>query len=380
MSPLSPLILQAQTTNWTAYTIPNVCTFSIPNTMEVRSDSSYQGRFVKAMQGSSLYEMICNECDLFFDEATLVLQPVGLNENPFSDEFKKANSSYARIIIKFSYCDFTQDDFEGLTPSELRELDTTWRKECEQDIECLTGFFSDNTGDFKWLPLKVERHSDLVSLVTEYNRPGVGGETHVKEYKFFYDHKYLRITCSYKLNEENKYKGDFEKFIQLLKIENNPKAHKSYSDHDVFNSDEYHVIFKYDKTKYSSTKKFNKTSHCFFKLESNAGLSMLISAWDTEESMDGFSIHDDDVVSEMKQRDKQLLNNIITSCEKVKIGETKALKSVAKNNVYGTMYIYTSYRVFYKDRFYTIDFHIPEEEYNKNNGVVDELIKGLRFN
>lgn len=107
---------------------------------------------------------------------------------------------------------------------------------------------------------------------------------------------------------------------------------------------------------------------------------MLISAWDTEESMDGFSIHDDDVVSEMKQRDQQLLNNIITSCEKVKIGETKALKSVAKNNVYGTMYIYTSYRVFYKDRFYTIDFHIPEKEYNKNNGVVDELIKGLRFN
>ena len=82
----------------------------------------------------------------------------------------------------------------------------------------------------------------------------------------------------------------------------------------------------------------------------------------------------------MKQQDKTTLKNIVKSCDKVSIGHIKALKSMAINNVYGTKYVYTTYRLFYKNRFYTIDFHIPESIYNKDKSIVDELIKGLKFN
>lgn len=78
---------QSNSTDWETYSIPNVCSFKVPPTMEVRLPDSFFGRFVKSVHQSSFYEMICNECDLFFEEAQIVLQPKGLNGDPFSNEF-----------------------------------------------------------------------------------------------------------------------------------------------------------------------------------------------------------------------------------------------------------------------------------------------------
>lgn len=39
---------------WETYSIPEVCSFAIPNTLEVRSNESFYGKFVKAMYQSSL--------------------------------------------------------------------------------------------------------------------------------------------------------------------------------------------------------------------------------------------------------------------------------------------------------------------------------------
>ena len=111
---------QSNPTDWETYSIPNVCSFKVPSTMEVRLPDSFFGRFVKSVHQSSFYEMICNECDLFFEEAQIVLQPKGLNGDPFSNEFRDANNSYGRIIFKFAYDDFlTQEDLATVVPSEL---------------------------------------------------------------------------------------------------------------------------------------------------------------------------------------------------------------------------------------------------------------------
>ena len=83
-------------------------------------------------------------------------------------------------------------------------------------------------------------------------------------------------------------------------------------------------------------------------------------------------------VLEMKQHDKSL-ENLIVNCEKLKIGNTEALMSRAINNVYGTRFVYTTYRVYYKNRLYTFDFHIPETVFYNDKNIVNELIKGLRF-
>ena len=79
----------------------------------------------------------------------------------------------------------------------------------------------------------------------------------------------------------------------------------------------------------------------------------------------------------MKLRDKQIPDvTIIESCEKVMIGSKRALRSIYRMDAMGE-YIYTSYRAYHKDRFYTIDFHIPKTKYKKQE--VDNMITGLQF-
>lgn len=372
---------QSIPSGWETYSIPGVCSFAIPNTMEVRLEDSFQGRFVKSIHQSSFFEMLCNECDLFFEEAKLVLQPKGMNSDPFSDEYRDANNSYGRIIFKFSYNDIlSQEDIRDAAPSELSILDTMWRNEVKKGLECMGQYYTDFTGSFKWYPLRKENYSDLSALVTEYDRPGTGAETHVREYKFFYSGRFLRITTSYNLSQEEKYREYFKIFMQLMKIETDGVPGKAkQSQKGMFKSDEYHISFAYNPGIYTEVKRQNNSSHCFFKLESSDGSFILFSAWDMEVSNDDISIHDNEVVEEMKQHDKSL-ENLITNCEKLKIGNTEALMSRAINNVYGTRFVYTTYRAYYKNRLYTFDFHIPETIFKKDKNIVNELIKGLQFN
>ena len=298
---LSAGLIYAQTkpNGWETYSISGVCSFSIPSTMEVRLEDSFHGRFVKSVHQSSFFEMLCNECDLFYEEAKLVLQPKGLNGDPFSDEYRNANNSYGRIIIRFSYNDIlSQEEIKDIDPSELRILDTMWRNEVKEGLECIgkhTGF----TGLFKWYPLRKENYSDLSALVTEYDRPGIGVETHVREYKFFYKDRFLLITTSYNLKQEAKYKEDFEKFMKLLNIEANPQTRwTKQNNNGLYSSEDYHVSFTYDPNKFSEATRRKSTTHCFYKLESSDGSSILFSAWDFE-SADLIPIHDYEYVNDI---------------------------------------------------------------------------------
>jgi len=375
---------QNNTSSWPTYSIPNVCSFQIPTTMEVRSDESVHSQFIKAVHNSSFYEMLCKDCDVFFEESNIIIQPKGLNSNPSTDEYRLAADSYARILMKFSYFDeLSQEDLLGITPSELMIADSIFYSETKREIECMVDHFPICSGAFKWFPLRVESYSNLIALVAEYNRPGIEGETRVREYKFFYNKKYFRIITSYKLREETKYKEDFRTFMKLLKIETGAKTGKGQNTTSIpglFSSDEYHIRFEYDKKRFSEVKKQNSTSHCFFKMESKEGSQILFSAWDQGSSTDNLSIYDYDIVSEILQMEKDQKLDVIKSCEKVKLGNTNALKCIYRNNVYGTEYIYTTYRAYYKNYFYTFDFHVLSSEYQNNKSIVDELIKGLKFN
>lgn len=370
---------QSNPTDWETYSIPNVCSFKVPPTMEVRLEDSFHGRFVKSVHQSSFYEMLCNECDIFFEEAKLVLQPKGLNGDPFSDEYQNANNSYGRIIFRFSYNDIlSQEDIKDINPSELRILDTMWRSEVEKGLECMGQYYSGFTGTFKWYPLRKENYSGLSALVVEYDRPGTGVETHVREYKFFYKDRFLLITTSYNLKQEVKYKEDFKTFMKLLSIEANPQTRQTRQNNNgLYTSKDYHVSFTYDPNKFSEVKKRKNSTHCFYKLESVDGASILFSAWDMEFA-DLIPVHEDEFVDEMKQHDKELEDvTIIESCEKVMIGSKEALRSIFRRDVMGKEYIYTTYRAYHKDRFYTIDFHVPKAKYKKQ--YVDNWIKGLQF-
>lgn len=377
---------QIKPSGWDTYSIPDVCSFAIPSTMEVRSDDSFHGRFVKTMRQGSFFEMLCDNCDLFYDEATLVLQPKGLNSNPYSASFQQANDSYARIMFDFSYDELTQEDVKELTPSDLKELNQVIYEDAKREFDCIADIIP-TSGQLKWYPLCKKYISGFQTLVEEYDRPAIeGGLTHVKIYMFFYDKKFLKVTTSYKIKEESKYKNDFEKFIQLLSIETE-KQHTQQttcSGSGLFTSTEYRFKYAYDKTQYTVTPKQNKSSHCFCKLESNTGNNIIIfSAWDIADEDTEGSVYEEDFISGVRRMDNSYNSNnarLLSSCQKVKIGGKDALKSVFSFDVLGIKYIQTTYRVYHKGRLYTLDFHIPETDYNNNKSITDKLVKGVQFN
>lgn len=178
---------------WETYSIPEVCSFAIPNTLEVRSNESFYGKFVKAMYQSSLFEMLCDDCDLFLDQYSIVLEPKGLNDSPKSDEYHKASQSYARIMLHFSYDEIIQEDIVELTESDLRELDQIWCNEIKREYDCLYENIP-TSGQLKWYPLSKKSISGLQALVVKYDRPALeGGDTHVEIYKIFYDKNYCQL-------------------------------------------------------------------------------------------------------------------------------------------------------------------------------------------
>ncbi len=365
---------------WTTYSIPDVCSFAIPATMEVRSDESVHGKFVKAVHNSSFFEMLCDECDLFYDEAKLVLQPKGLNSDPFSKSYHDASNSYARILFNFAYSELNQEDVHNITPSDLRELDQQWRQRTKNEIDCIAPYF-ESTGQFKWYTTRKKNLAGMTALTFGYDRPGHDGETHVNVYHFYFDQKQITINTSYKIKEESKYKNDFEIFMSCLEIETKPQK-RNRRKKQVYTSDKYHVSYTYDQTKYNITPKLNSSSHCFCKLSSIDGYnSILLSAWDG--IPDGLSIHTNESIDEMRTKDQALSSSttyLITNCEKVYVDGEEALKSVFVNDVYGIKYVHTTYRVYYKQRLYTIDFHILKTLYDKDEKIADELVKGLKFN
>jgi len=118
-------------------------------------------------------------------------------------------------------------------------------------------------------------------------------------------------------------------------------------------------------------------------LESTDGYEfILFSAWDAADEDFGFSIHDEELIADAKQRDRDYCSDskqLVKSCEKVNIGKTKALLTVLYYDVMGVRYVHTTYRAYHKGRLYTLDFHVPKEEYDKNKNIVNELIKGFQF-
>lgn len=107
--------------------------------------------------------MLCDNCDLFYEEATLVLQPKGLNNNPYSASFQQANDSYARIMFNFSYDELTQEDVKELTPSDLKELNQIIYEDVKREFDCIADIIP-TSGQLKWYLLCKKKHIRISNI------------------------------------------------------------------------------------------------------------------------------------------------------------------------------------------------------------------------
>ena len=150
----------------------------------------------------------------------------------------------------------------------------------------------------------------------------------------------------------------------------------------VYTIDEYHVKCVFDNTKFHIKPQIDQTSHCFCKFVSSDGtITIIFSAYDVPE-IEEFSIYEEDVLYEMRQRWIALEANgiqVINNCEKVKMGNTEALMSNLIYDLNDISFMYICFQAYHKGKLYSIDFHVPNLVYDKNRDDLEKFIRGVQF-
>lgn len=188
---------------WPLYAIGNYCSIRIPETLEVRDDNSFSGRFINGMKKLIIKDGVSQE--------EFVFQPTGMNSKDLK-LMRKANSLYARIIIAYiKQNELTQQDVQCLTKEDIKQINTVWKNEHSEIMEMMGA-----SADFVWYPLSRKAFGNKYALVTRYDRGGLNGKVCVTEYKFFLKGYLLRFTLSYRESEKALWKDDFDKTMQTL--------------------------------------------------------------------------------------------------------------------------------------------------------------------
>lgn len=202
---------------WPSYSFPNVFSISIPPTLEMRNDQSITGKMINAFHESQIFQMMCDECDLFYEKSQIVFQPLGMNSNN-RQIVAEATATYARILFDFGYNEgLNQRDIRRMTHSDFEEYDEIVGKRYQTEYECMEGFLN-REAKFIWHPSKKMKINGKYCIAIEYDRMGREGMVNVKKYIFLYDGKEIDVTMSYRESEKVKYAKDFEEVINSFKI------------------------------------------------------------------------------------------------------------------------------------------------------------------
>ena len=122
---------------WPSYSFPNVFSISIPPTMEMRNDLSITGKMINAFHDSQIFQMMCDECDIFYEKSQIVFQPLGMNSNN-RQIVAEATATYSRILFDFGYNDgVSQRDISKMTRSDFMEYDEIVGKTLNLQCGCL---------------------------------------------------------------------------------------------------------------------------------------------------------------------------------------------------------------------------------------------------
>lgn len=196
--------------DWDTYKFADICSFKIPQTMEMRNPDSAFGTVV-----NRLVREIEIEFDQTLPDKEIKFQQKGLNSED-EEVHKKASSLYARILVADILMDseINQSNIPLLTAKELEFIDKTWKKECLDIYRMLNP-----NGSFVWYPLKRQKFGGNWAFVTSYRRESLAtGTTFIKEYKFFFRKHMLRFTISYRDSEKDIWAEDFSKIMQTLRF------------------------------------------------------------------------------------------------------------------------------------------------------------------
>lgn len=366
--------------NWGVYNIPGACSFSIPNMLELRDVNSKFGQFVKGMD--YVFELKCEDCNVFSIKANYVFQPKGLNEVELTSVMNSL-VLYARIMIAFTTQNqFTEKDIFSISDQDLQDIGDSWKKECIEDLKCITDYKFDEN-QFVWFPLDKQIIGGKPCMVSEYLRPGFDGQVRVKEYKFFLDGKFIRFTLSYRNAEASKYASDFENFKNSIQFENPIANQVSVKDVNKsvtsFISEEDGYSFSYsnnfEKQQISPTSPHVKLKIVDKKIQSNY---VTIGVWNDIDY--SFPLWNEELIKNLKEMEKKTSNNPKNIySEKVTLILGKDVQAL-KSTIYRTgsfPLVQISYRIFNRGKMITFNVFMEINYYNNNKQYPDRVLQGL---
>ena len=390
---------QAQQTapnNWTEYRIPDVCTFSVPPTMELRDNNSMFGIVHDAIKHSPYWEWVCDECDLFNGNFKLAFQPKGINDMDVmrDDPF----ATYARILISFQRTtenDLTEELLTGLSAQDEKEYSDYVHELFKSKFACVDQYMHGEKmiGKFEWNPIQFTTIDGIRCLIYDFNRPGRNAQTHVIDYQFYRGDYFIEFILSYNQNDIKLYKSDLDNFIKYLHFDNTFKQNKykspAISKTTTFKSMVHNVQYTYDPTLFEQ-KKINNAPHMLLKLQSTTDdFSGVALAAFNDLDLTGYHAHHSDVVEYFSEYDNQMkgVHNggftvVMESCAKVTIGSNiKALRTISKTT-YST-YNVTMYGIIYRfingTELQTLNLFLSSNDYARFAEIEKQITPGISF-
>ncbi len=192
---------QASTKDWQIISMPNICTFKIPKTMEIQAGT------YKKISDKFHVEVL----ELPIDSTRVLAQQKDLNRYK-----KKAFKTYPRIIVETEYG--RKGDYEKITTQltatkfELRELGGIFRQKMEAELRKISAKGKIKIKLISWFPVKLVEINGVSMIHLNYTRTvNDGPEALVNLFIVQNDDRMHRITISYRIS--NAYLSSNHKII-----------------------------------------------------------------------------------------------------------------------------------------------------------------------
>ena len=203
----SALGLQAQDTTWNTVSIPGICTYQIPPTVEIQ-----KGTYKRIMDQFRKTVLEISE-----SPDRVIAQPKGIN-----DFDPVALKRYCRIIVetergaKGNYAKL--DEPLAVSEVELKEIDMELKKQMLQ-MAALSTSKGMRMTILSWTPVKIIRVNGVDALLIAYTRSmNDAPPALVRTYKIQNNDYLHSITISYRESEKNLWADDLGKVIGTFKF------------------------------------------------------------------------------------------------------------------------------------------------------------------
>lgn len=196
-----------QYASWETVSVPGICTFQIPPTMELQA-----GKYREVMDQFRTHVLQVTDSG-----SRVVAQQKGLNALDAA-----ARSRYARVIVEThtaSKGDFsTLGDPLALSRAEVAEIDGAMKTAVEQEASQSTaaGY---RTELQSWGGTRVVRVNGVDCLLTEYSRSvNSAPPASVRLYKFMNNDRMHTVSVSYRTTESDLWAADLEKIVTTFQF------------------------------------------------------------------------------------------------------------------------------------------------------------------